>query len=83
MSNVYLVKFETVRAFSTARKAVEHVQANYDGGLFEAGYLEDGAEFEIQNQNTAKLISRLNKGEVLLVDLGGFDQVEVLKATVQ
>ena len=79
MRNVYLVRFETVRAFSTARKCIEFVKRAYDGAEFGPW----GEEVSINDVPTEKLITMLNKGEYLSAGLGGHDRVEFFKEEVQ
>jgi len=81
--NVFLVKFEGVAVFSSARKAIEYIKGfEYQESYF---YLDGDYENQIELNSipTEKLITRLNKGEILVLNTGGHDCTEIFKEQVR
>lgn len=58
MTNIYVVKYETVEAFTTARKLIEYVKTAFENWV---PNIDNQAPVSINNIETSKLITILNK----------------------
>ena len=88
MRTVYTTRFETVQAFSTARKALESLIGSGKADVTEYAKVKPGAQYEeklveVTEANIPRLIAFLNKKGSILVQHGGHDATRVDKVQVQ
>jgi hypothetical protein len=80
MKNIYLIKWETTNAFTTARKLAEYAKKTFE---WDATIWKDGSTYEkvrLQDIPTEKLITLINKGSVEIDD--GYDRARLEKVEV-
>lgn len=79
MKNVYVIRWETTRVFSSARKAAEYVKQEYSGWVT---LDKNDREVAIEDMSTSKLITQINTdGFISMYD--GNDCVFVSRTEVE
>lgn len=85
MKNIYTVRFETTRAFSTARKAIEHAQlafSDWEVPIFTKDGMGVKSNEPLNSFKTESLISQLGRDEYISA-YDGRDCVYINKIVVE